>query len=66
MNNAWFSEKGVLGELKKQDSAIVRIVHTQRNFLAKSLILVEKVGGVQQMYFLDTDIGFAYRLTAVK
>lgn len=66
MSNAWFSEGGVFQEIKKQDVTSVRIVHTDRNFFFKSQILVEKQDGGQQMYQLDSDITFDYRITAIK
>lgn len=62
--NFWYTNEGVLKELKNEHAGISEIVSTKRRMFRRSLITV-KENGVKQDYFLDTNIFWNYTFERV-
>lgn len=58
--NIYFTESSVLKDLENNCPGIKKIVKSERNFFAKSLITVETAYGDEVVYELDTNIRFNY------
>ena len=60
--NFWYSDDGVLRELKADHPKVTELLKTKRNVFAKSIITV-KEGGVNHDYCLDTDVLWNYEFS---
>lgn len=60
MANIYFTEEDVLKNLGNGCPGLKKIVKTERNFFAKSLITVETYDGIHVAYQLDTNILYQY------
>jgi hypothetical protein len=65
MGNEWYSEDGVLRELRFIHPKVTRIVHTERHIWAYSVIVVDE-GGIPKTYLLDSNIEENYRFHEAK
>lgn len=65
MGNFWYTQEGVLKELKIDHPHISKIFKTTRNVFDKSVIVVEE-NGKKITYLLDSDIFFNYDILACK
>jgi prepilin-type N-terminal cleavage/methylation domain-containing protein len=63
--NFWFSEEGVLRELKVDHPGVTEILKTERNVHAKSVITV-KEDGFNHVYYLDSDMLWNYKFSESK
>lgn len=57
--NYWFTENGVLRELRAKHPNVTRILKVERNVFSYSRIVVEE-NGVRKEYLLDTNVLFNY------
>ncbi|HEY4511983.1 MAG TPA: hypothetical protein VJH55_04035 [Candidatus Paceibacterota bacterium] len=62
MGNEWFTEEGVLREIKAQNAKVQEIVTYKRKIFKKSEITV-KVGETNQVYLLESNILMNYTVT---
>lgn len=60
MANIYFTENGVLRELRNEFPKTERVVKIERNFFSKSIIIVEEKNGDRPIYELDSNILFNY------
>jgi len=60
MGNFWFTEEGVLRELRADHSEIKELVETHRNVFSYSVITVKNDDNSISIYRLNTDIFFNY------
>jgi prepilin-type N-terminal cleavage/methylation domain-containing protein len=63
--NYWFSEGGVLRELRADHPAVTEVIKSQRNIYADSVITV-KEGEVRRDYCVDTNMLFNYEFSDCK
>jgi prepilin-type N-terminal cleavage/methylation domain-containing protein len=60
--NFWYSDDGVLREIKADHPGVIEVLKTKRNVFAKSVITV-KENGVNHDYCLDTDVFWNYEFS---
>lgn len=60
MGNMWYTDKGVLSDIRAGDPSVISIVKTQRNVWRCSKIYVEKCDRKRVLYELDSNILFSY------
>jgi len=60
--NFWYSDDGVLRELKVDHPKVTEVLKTKRNVFAKSVITV-KENGVNHDYCLDTNVLWNYEFS---
>ena len=60
MANIYYTEADVLKNIGTGCPGIKRVIKSERNFFAKSLITVETHDGIQVPYELDTNILYRY------
>ncbi len=60
--NFWYTEEGVLKELRVTRPNVTEIVKTQRNVFSKSVITVKEDGAIRD-FCLDSDIFWNYEFS---
>lgn len=58
--NIYYTEEDVLKDLSNGCSGLKKILKSERNFFAKSVITVETYYGVHVVYELDTNFRYQY------
>lgn len=61
MGNFWFTEDGVLREIKINHPVVTEVLKSTKNIFSKSVIVV-KEGGEIKNYCLDSDVFFNYEV----
>jgi hypothetical protein len=61
--NQWFTREGIQEELIYKYPNVQKVIHTERNWIYRSIITVTLTNGLRKDFLLDSDILYRYELT---